>query len=300
MGDGGADRGKAMRGRAAVLAAVVMQSVAQVAYGTWLTAVPSPLFVFGTFLMTAGFFLVVSGRGGTRGAWAPLLILNFGTALAFLSFFHALKLIEPAIVSAVNIGVGPILGIALALGATGARPGGVRVTVCLGILAGCAVLALSAAQAGGTTGGAVALEGLAAAAGTGVGTVIVTTASKALLDRGWKSGAVLAHRFYLILPVALLLALGGDSVDWTPALAATFLAVGIGGVLVPLYLLQTGIRLTDPVTVMVTMAAMPLVTFAVQGLSPAYAWSGMTAAGLVLITASIVVDMWTGRGRPAA
>lgn len=285
-------------GRLAVLVAVVMQAGGQVAYGTWLRDVPSPVFVFGAILLTAGFFLLVSRKGARSWAWGPLVLLNASTALAFLSFYFALKLIEPAIAGAINIGVGPLFVMMIAFATTGARPGTTRLGICFGILAGCAILAVAAARgAGDVADGSVALAGVAASVATGVGTVLVTVSSKALLDRGWKSGAVLAHRFYLILPVSLVLALGTDpgAVEWSGQLLLAFLGIAIMGVLAPLYLLQVAIRRTDPHTVMVTMAIMPLVTFAMQGLSPAYAWTSLTAAGLGVIVAFILMDIAAAR-----
>jgi drug/metabolite transporter (DMT)-like permease len=262
-------------GRCAVLLAVVLQAGGQVAYGTWLTEVPSPLFVFGTFVLATSFFLVVSGRGTTAGSWKPLLVLNAATTMSFLSFFYALKGIEPAIASAILVGVGPVFAVLLALAHAGTRPSPVRIAICGGILLGGAVLAIAASDGTGDadTGRSVALSGIGASVATGLGAVLITVASKALLDRGWKSGAVLAHRFYMILPVSLVLALAADpgAIAWTTGLASTFFLVAALGVVGPLYLLQVGIRHTDPWTVVVTMAAMPLVTFAMQGLSPAYA-----------------------------
>lgn len=285
-----------LMGRCAVQLAVVLQAAGQVAYGTWLTALPSPLFVCGTFILATSFFLVVSGRGTTTGSWKPLLMLDAATTLSFLSFFYALKVIEPAIASAILVGVGPILAVVIALVIVGTRPSATRLTICLGILCGCAILAIAAAS-GTAAGRSVALSGVVASVGTGIGAVLITVASKALLDRGWQSGAVLAHRFYLILPVSFLLALASDpsTVPWSASLVWTFIAVSALGVVGPLYLLQVGIKNTDAWTVVVTMASMPLVTFAMQGLSPAYAWTWLTGVGLAVITAFIMLDVFNAR-----
>lgn len=290
-------------GRISVLLAVLLQACGQVTYGTYLTALPSPLFVFGSFVLATAFFLVVSGKGAKFPAWKPLLLLNASTALTFLSFFYALKVIEPAIASAINVGVGPLFAVLIAFGMTGVRPTGQRLVICLGILAGCAVLAVSATQGGG--GGAasatVAGWGVLASIATGCGAVLITVASKALLDLGWKSGAVLAHRFYLTLPVSLALSFATSdlsAINWNVRIALTAGAVATFGVIAPLYLLQVGISRTNPYTVMVTMASMPIITFAIQGLSPAYAWTWLTAAGLSVITIFIIIDLFIGKAQP--
>ncbi len=284
-------------GRLAILAAVLIQAAAKVAYGTFLTAVPSSFFVLFSFALAAVFFLSVSRKGMGRPAWGALALLNVATAVAFLSFFFALKLVEPAIADAVNTGVGPLLAVAMAWVWTGQPPSVRRLAVCAGVLAGCAVLVAAAfRESGFAAEGGDARLGLAASACAGVGTVLVTTASRHLSGHGWSSGAILAHRFYVVLPVSLALVAGGDGIPaWSMATWLVLVAVALAGVLVPIYLLQFGIRRCEPYTVMVTMAAMPLVTFAVEGLSPAYRWSWTTACGLVLLTAFLVLDVARSR-----
>mgnify|MGYP004516707935 CR=1 FL=1 len=241
----------AIIGRCAVLLAVLLQAGGQVAYGTYLWALPSPLFVFVSFLAAMLFFLAVSGRGAGAPAWKPLLVLNVATALTFLSFFYALKLVEPAIAGAINVGIGPLAAVLIALTTTGTRPSARRLVVCLGVLFGCAVLAVSATRGHGPVDVSAGWvwSGVLASVATGCGAVLITMASKALLERGWASGAVLAHRFYLILPVSLGLALATSDpsrIDWSLHLVLTVGAVAALGVVAPLYLLQVGIRRTDP------------------------------------------------------
>lgn len=277
-----------------IVLAVFLQAIGKVMFGTWLTSFPSPFFVFISFALTASFFLALSRQGVGEKAWGPLLLLNASTALTFLCFFYALKLIEPAIVGAVEIGIGPLLAVGIAFALTGERPTRLRVAVCGGILIGCAILGLSAMQGSGfATFGWNAWLGLSASAAAGVGAVLITIASKTLLNRGWKFGAVLAHRFYLILPISLAMTWGTDTtgIDWSNTLVLQLLVVSLIGVLAPLYLLQVGIGRCDAYTVMVTMAALPVLTFVVEGFSPVYSWSWLTAAGLAVVTAFLLVDV---------
>lgn len=281
-------------GRAMIVLAVLLQAIGKVMFGTWLAAVPSPFFVLISFALTAAFFLLLSRQGAGEKAWGPLLLLNASTALTFLCFFYALKLIEPAIVGAVEIGIGPILAVLISMVLTGERPSSVRVVVCVGILAGCTVLGVSALQGSGFASfGRSAWLGLGASVAAGVGAVLITMASKTLLNRGWKFGAVLAHRFYLILPISLVMTLGTDvaAVEWSGSLIVALLVVSVVGVLAPLYLLQVGIGRCDTYTVMVTMAALPVLTFIIEGFSPLYSWSVLTAVGLVIVTAFLLLDV---------
>ncbi|MFK4259890.1 EamA family transporter [Agrobacterium tumefaciens] len=281
-------------GRTMIFMAVLLQAIGKVMFGTWLTNIPSPLFVFISFAITAALFLALSRQGVGEKAWGPLLLLNASTALTFLSFFYALKLIEPAIVGAVEIGIGPILVVGISLALTGERPSAIRLAVCVGVLAGCALLGIAALQGSGFASfGRNAWLGLSASVAAGVGAVLITMASKSLLNRGWKFGAVLAHRFYLILPISLMMTWGADiaAIDWNSSLVAALLVVSVVGVLAPLYLLQVGIGRCDPYTVMVTMAALPVLTFIIEGFSPLYAWSWPTAVGLAIVTAFLLLDV---------
>lgn len=282
-------------GRFVIVCAVFLQAVGKVAYGTWLVDFPSPAFVFVSFTLTAALFLGVSGRGIGQMAWGPLLLLNFGTALTFLSFFYALKLIEPAIVGAVEIGIGPLLAMGFTFLLSGDRPSRWRLVVCLGVLVGCGILAVAALHGTGfATSATDAWMGLGASIAAGAGAVVITMASKSLVNKGWKFGAVLAHRFYVILPVSLLLTIAGENmatVDWNGTLVAALIAVSIVGVLAPLYLLQVGIGRCDPYTVMVSMAALPVMTFIIEGLSPVYSWSWLTALGVAVVTAFLILDV---------
>ena len=282
-------------GRIAIVCAVFLQALGKVAYGTWLADFPSPAFVFISFTLTAALFIGLSGRGTGQMAWRPLLLLNFATALTFLSFFYALKLIEPAIVGAVEIGIGPMLAMGLTFLMTGVRPSRWRLMVCTGVLIGCGILAVAALLGTGfKTSATDASMGLAASIAAGAGAVVITMASKSLVNKGWKFGAVLAHRFYVILPLSLLLTFAGDNleaVEWSGTLVTALIAVSLVGVLAPLYLLQIGIGKCDTYTVMVSMAALPVLTFIIEGVSPVYSWSWLTALGVVVVTAFLVLDV---------
>ncbi|MFF2324262.1 hypothetical protein ACFVTJ_24765 [Agrobacterium sp. NPDC058088] len=73
------------------------------------------MFVFISFTLTAAFFLSLFRKGVGDLACGPIALLNISTALTYMCFFYALKLIEPAIVGAVEIGIGPVLAVIITL-----------------------------------------------------------------------------------------------------------------------------------------------------------------------------------------
>lgn len=103
----------------------------------------------------------------------------------------------------------------------------------------------------------------------------------------------MAHRFYLIIPISLILTARADlsGIEWSGGFFLTLGVVSLIGVLLPLYLFQVGIGRCDPYTVMVTMAALPVMTFVIEGLSPAYFWSWLTAVGIAVVTLFLVADV---------
>ncbi|MGO4842196.1 hypothetical protein AB4144_59020, partial [Rhizobiaceae sp. 2RAB30] len=74
-------------GRLAILLAVIMMAAGKVAYGTWLGAVPSQLYVLTCFSLLTLIFLPLHAR--KRGQYVPgqRLLLNVSTALCFLFYF---------------------------------------------------------------------------------------------------------------------------------------------------------------------------------------------------------------------
>ncbi len=286
----------ALGARLAILAAVALQATGKVTYGVWLEELPTALFVFFGFALTAGVFLGLSRRGHGEIAWGTLILINVATAVMFLSFFAALKLIEPAIVGAVGVSVAPFVAILIAFLSTGLAPTRTQIGVCAAILVGCGLLAWSAHNGSGyQTSVRDAWVGLAASLVAGIGAVFVTVASRSLVLKGWSAGSILAHRFYLIIPASLLLSFDADisAVVWSHEMIGLIILVTVLSVLAPLYLLQIGVQHCEPYTVLVTMAALPVMTFLAEGLFLKYQWSIATFIGVTIITASVIWDLST-------
>lgn len=290
-----------LSGRTAILLSAVLQAFGQVAYSTFLAAIPSPAFVAYCFLAAAIMFLVLSGGGVRLAAWKPLLVLNIGTVATFVPFFYALQLIESAAASAINVGVGPLAATLIGTAITGSVPSFRRVAVCLGVLVGGTVLAVAATHGVPLTASTVDSRwlGVLASVVTGCGVVIVTLSSRALLDRGWRSGTVLAHRFYLIVPLSLAMAHGTydlATVHWSWTIILVGVAVAALGVILPLYLNQIGIKRADAHTVTVLFAMIPVFAFAIQSALPYNSVHWQTALGIGIIFLAVVADLSKKRG----
>lgn len=280
--------------RLAILVAVILQSLGKVTYGSYLSDFPAPAFVFVSFTLATVIFSLAPNRRVGVIAWPILIMLNLATACTFISIFIALKVIGPATVGAIEIGVGPIFAACFAGFLMAERVNGSRIFVCGGILIGCFTLGYAAFDASvhDSTTSAVKFALLLSIL-AGAGAVTISFASKSLMSQGWNQSAVLTHRAYAIIPASLALWYFGDHspINWDMALALQVVLVGFISITLPLYLLLIGLKHCDVYTVMVTMAAQPLVTFSFEYLSPIYDPSTLTAVGIAIVTSFVFLDV---------
>jgi drug/metabolite transporter (DMT)-like permease len=222
---------------------------------------------------------------------APLFSINATTALAWLSFFFALKTIEPALVQVLFYGIGP-----LSVGWVDRLvPGSIRTRLSpserglhLGLLA--SLMVAAAIVLGGLSGlgpqpAGVAAAGIALAVGGGVSISISTLLSRALNDTGLRPATVLALRF----PGALVLAAAFAAASPAPLLAGLtpglFAGVALAALLLivlPNYVNQIGVALASPVTVRAVLALGPVLVFALQLLEGRLSPSAATLGTCVL------------------
>ena len=202
-----------------------------------------------------------------------LLWVNATTALAWLSFFYALRTIEPLLVQILFAGVGPLsvvwLDRVVGLAPAGSLSPAERLTH-LGLLAslvlaaGVAVAGLSGAgpQAFGT-----AALGVALATGAGISISASTVMSRRLNDAGVKPEALIALRFIGAIVLAGSLATC-SSPDGAAAHPSPYGVVTLGAVLLlivlPNYVNQVSISLASPLTVRAVMALGPVLIFGLQ------------------------------------
>jgi drug/metabolite transporter (DMT)-like permease len=202
-----------------------------------------------------------------------LFWINATTALAWLSYFFALRTIEPALVQVLFYGIGP-----LSVGwVDGLVPGSIRTRLSLserglhlGLLASLVVAAgvvLAGLSGLGSQPAGVAVAGVVLALGGGVSISISTLLSRVLNDSGLRPATVLALRF----PGALVLAAAFAAASPAPLLAGVtpgvFAGVALAALLLivlPNYVNQVGVALASPVTVRAVLALGPVLVFALQ------------------------------------
>lgn len=295
----GSASGSSARGVAYVSAFLVLANANAVFAGNLLQSVHPFTFLFWSFFASTGLFAaILVATGGARalaidrGSLVPLAILNGTSAFNWVGYFFALRYIEPAIVSAVMGGLGPVSTILLDRVVRGrALPRRIYVPAA-GILAGAAMLAWAS-----LTGRSGLLEiavsasviGLTAACLAGVSQALNTVTTKRLADRGWTATRIMVHRFYLLLAVALLLSSTGPGLTFDGWSQAGLVGVAtVLGVVAPLWPLQRGIILSEPFTVAAMLSLAPILTYLFQAFDDRMQWSLASAAGCLVVTAFTV------------
>ncbi|MFG6150099.1 EamA family transporter [Halobacillus sp. B23F22_1] len=264
-------------------------------------------FTFISFFITALFFHAIqlsnaSMRSHNETANVKDMIgINLSTAGVFMSFYFALKYIEPAIVGAIEIGVAPISSLLIARIFHRKLLNKVDVITGLGTFIGSLFLIFATLQ--GNSGVAFssipfAAAGLASAALCGFFAALAAIYSKRLSEAQWSTSMILAHRFYAIIVVSLIISIKqGGLLEQLPSNWAWVLVVSIIGVVLPLYFLQVGIQYSETFFVMMSLSFIPIFTFAFQFFDPRIHTSYHSLLGVTVILGFALFSVYVNNVR---
>lgn len=272
----------------ALLGSAILTSISQVFYANQVQSVHPFLFTGISFLITALYFQAFALKQQTKAHWAkarkPLLLLNIASAITFMGFYFALKYVEPAIVSSLEMGIAPLFILLLML-LQRKTISTQKWLISIGTLAACLLLigAVLTGESGMSTSFSVEmLIGIIASIVCGIGAVFCSEYSKQLSDIGWSSSMILSKRYIAIIIISfiftydLLIPYLLDNIIW-------ILLVTVSGVLVPNYLLQKGIQYTNTFLVMMSLSFIPVFTFIFQLFDTRIHFSLATGAGVLLL-----------------
>lgn len=283
-------------GIVSLLASAVLTSISQVYYANKVQLVHPFLFTGISFFITALFFQIVTMKQRIRVEWKrtflPLLKLNLASVLAFMGFYFALKYIEPAIVSSLEMGVGPLFVLAIALRTRVYIPR-MQWWIALGTLGACLLLiyAIFSGNSGVTEWRIENSFGMIASILCGLGAVLCTIYSKQLSALGWSSSMILSKRFIAIILLSFI-ATYDTLVLYFFENIAWIMIVTIIGVLILMYLLQKGIQYCETFIVMMSLCFIPVFTFFFQLFDPRLTWSSLTFTGVCLLLILGILSMW--------
>lgn len=244
------------------------------------------------------FNLLARHEGGEArvAKWSLLVLvaLNVVTAISWIGLFIGLKYAEPAIVVAFMVALGPTATVWLnALIRRQGTPPASDIVVSVTIATiGSYMIWISASGNAGVEWGARSSFGIILAIVAGLSLALTNILVKLLFDRGFSGRQVLAHRFYGT--ILLLLGLVDHSAI-VPEISQHWFAIatiGLSTILVPLLLIQQGIRRVEPFTVNMVLSTAPIITFLFQYFDSRIVPSSHTFVGNVLITAVAVSNIY--------
>lgn len=283
-------------GIVSLLASAILTSISQVYYANKVQLVHPFLFTGISFFITAIFFQMVAMKQRVQLEWKraflPLLKLNLASVLAFMGFYFALKYIEPAIVSSLEMGVGPLFVLVIAL-RTRVHIPRIQWWIALGTLGACLLLiyVIFSGNSGVTEWRVENSWGIVTSIFCGLGAVLCTIYSKQLSTLGWSSSMILSKRFIAIIILSFI-ATYDTLILYFLENIAWIMMVTIMGVLIPMYLLQKGIQYCETFIVMMSLCFIPVFTFFFQLFDPRLTWSSLTFTGVCLLLILGILSMW--------
>jgi drug/metabolite transporter (DMT)-like permease len=208
-----------------------------------------------------------------RLAWRQVLLVNVTTAIAWLSYFASLRLVEPSVTNMVYSGIAPLTVISFAawgfkarseerVGAA-ERAAHLALAGTLGVVGWIVLSGHSGIADLSLRNGAL---GLALAAASGISITAETIVAKRMNEAGVSPAAVLGVRFvFVTLIAAACVGLEGESIWQTAPAELGYLAVAaLLLIAAPIYLVQAGLAYTSPMTTGVVLSLGPAFVLAAQ------------------------------------
>lgn len=272
----------------ALLLSALLMAISHVFYANRVQAVHPFLFTGISFFITSLYFYLFTIKRPNQpkwsSAWKPLVKLNIASVLTFMSFYFALKYIEPAIVSSLEIGGAPLFILLLMLLKKKPIPSR-NWAISLGTLIACLLLivaAITGASGVDSQSTISTIFAIVLSIVCGIGAVFCSEYSKQLNELGWTSSMILSKRYIGIIIISflftyeLIIPYFMGNIGW-------ILLITIFGVLAPNYLLQKGIQYTNTFLVMMSLSFIPIFTLCFQLFDPRIDFSITTLIGVAIL-----------------
>ncbi|KFM95693.1 DMT family transporter [Bacillus clarus] len=225
--------------------------------------------------------------------YSTLIKVNISTVGAWIGFFYGVKYLEPAIVSTLIAGIGPAIAtIYQGFFASKRNINPVENYSAFGILI-CSILLVWISLNGMTSVNSVnyidITKGVILTFISSVCVVITTFYTKKLSGLGCSPMTIMAHRFYLLIPISLIafLITNTQKVNILENLPI-IIYIAVFGATIPLLCLQYGIKYCTPIMVVTLLAIAPLFTFLFEIADPRLNLSPVSG-GLITLTTAICI-----------
>ncbi|MBO4227503.1 EamA family transporter [Bradyrhizobium neotropicale] len=230
----------------------------------------------------------------TRSSLMAFVALNLVTAVSWVGLFVGLKYAEPAIVVTFMVALGPAATVWLnaLIRKHGLPPiSDIAVSALVAII-GSYMVWISASGNAGIEWGPRSSFGIFLAIIAGLSLALTNVLVKLLFDHGFSGRKVLAHRFYGTILLLLILSDHSSIVLEISQSWSAITIVALSTIVVPLLLIQEGIRRVEPFTVNMVLSTSPITTYLFQYFDSRIVPSSYTLFGNVLITAVAVCNIY--------
>ncbi len=268
--------------------------------------------VYGTLffvftLMAVVFGFAVKAQGGLRLAWRDgnvliaLVGVNLTTAGSWLSFFFAVRSIEPALTSVIGSAVVPLTTLLFSTLVLGIAPRSRAQWTAATALLACMVLSAWVVFSGRTAlSESTPLVGYVGSVVCGLSVALNTLISKRLNNLGAAPSEILATRFFLLIAIAALMA------DWDGFLMTfsthclDLVLIAVAGNLAPVYFLQSGLSRLPPIATGFLIGLSPVVYLVFQSFANRFSFAPVSVAAICISTVIILYGVWvSSRSAPA-
>lgn len=216
--------------------------------------------------------------------------LNVATTVSWIGLFVGLAYVEPAIVVSFIVALGPVATVVLDRVVRGTRPPASDVLASLAIAATGVYLGyVSVSGNAAMASSAWTAFGIGASIAAGFSIAVTGIFVRRLYDLGVDGRCILAHRFYGALVIVGLLVDRGELVEVVRTSALDAVLIALGTIIIPIMLIQAGMRRLQPIVVQMVLTVSPLVTLIMQVADPRLTFSPYTLAGNVAIVA---IALW--------
>ncbi|MGG0418678.1 DMT family transporter [Priestia aryabhattai] len=279
----------------------IFSSIKEVVSGHIVQSLSPFLLVFLTFSFAAIFFQIMAFMkykdeySRPFQDYSTLIKVNISTVGAWIGFFYGVKYLEPAIVSTLIAGIGPAVAtIYQSFSKLNKIKNPIESYTAIGILI-CSILLVWFSLTGQTSVESMnylnITKGVILTFISSICVVITTFYTKKFSSIGCSPITIMAHRFYLLIPVSLIAFVATNKQEVNIiSNAPTILYIAIFGATIPLLCLQYGIKYCKPIMVVTLLAIAPLFTYLFELADPRLELSLISGLFILLTTILCVIS----------
>lgn len=225
-----------------------------------------------------------------------IFLINLFTLGNWLTFFIALKYIEPAISSALANSISPIITlIFVSVFYTKVMPKIIQIIISLGIFISMifmVIMTLSGNTAIDPENYSLLILGVISSIGCGASMAFTTITSKKLYFLGFNAIKIMKFRFFLLIIISAILAGKSNILYVLDNYIFVLIFISIIGNVIPLFLLQLSIEKLEPIVVSMLLVLAPVFYLIIQLFSEKIPFSLSSLVTISISVTFVLIGTW--------